>query len=79
MAVGEGQQEAMEAIAECLKPVLRFDSRQQLVTRHVPAQEARLRDEGVAVSPRGTVADAALWTPTHAELYLRAPAPDVSG
>ena len=47
------------------------DSKRKCVTQHVPGQVACLAAEGVAVSASGEVAEAAVWQPTHAELYLR--------
>ena len=39
--------------------------------QHVPQQAARLAAEGVGVSARGEVSEAAVWQPSHEELYLR--------
>ena len=42
-----------------------------MVTQHVPRQVELLRAEGVDVSDAGEVPSAALWQPSHAELFLR--------
>ena len=53
-------------------PVWRVvDSKRMCVPQHVPDQLERLAKEGVRVNARGEVDEAAVWQPTHAELYLR--------
>jgi alkylated DNA nucleotide flippase Atl1 len=59
---------------EDLLPVWRVvDSKRLLVRKYVPSQAERLRREGVELSEGegGAVAEAALWEPSHAELFLR--------